>query len=103
MAGLKVTLLGGFDARLPSGSTLNLPTKKAQALLAYLSVGLGHIIPAKSSALLWSDRSDHQARGALRHALVALRRALASTSPPALLVEGQMLALEAGTVLMSTS
>ena len=37
MIGLKVMLLGGFEARLASGATLHLPTKKAQALLAYLA------------------------------------------------------------------
>ena len=34
MAGLRVTLLEGFEARLASGPTLDLPTKKAKALPA---------------------------------------------------------------------
>ena len=32
MAGLRATLLEGFEARLASGPTLDLPTKKAKAL-----------------------------------------------------------------------
>src|SRR5262245_10338578 len=43
MARLSLTLLGGFQARLDSGP-LTLPTKKIQALLAYLALppGSGH-------------------------------------------------------------
>jgi hypothetical protein len=64
MVGLRVTLLGGFEARLASGPTLDLPTKKAQALLAYRGVGLGRSHPRdKLAALLCGGRSDEQARG----------------------------------------
>jgi hypothetical protein len=38
MAPLQLTLLGGFQARIGSGPALPLPTKKAQALLAYLAL-----------------------------------------------------------------
>ena len=41
MAHLHLTLLGGFQARLASGQALSLPTKKAQALLAYLALPPG--------------------------------------------------------------
>jgi DNA-binding SARP family transcriptional activator/tetratricopeptide (TPR) repeat protein len=94
IAGLRVMLLGGFDARLASGAPLHLPTKKAQALLAYLGLRPGQSHPRhKLAALLWGEKSDDQARGGLRHALVALRRALADAIPPALLIDGQTLAL----------
>jgi DNA-binding SARP family transcriptional activator len=94
MAGLKVMLLGGFDARLASGAPLHLPVKKAQALLAYLGSRPGQSHPRdKLAALLWGEKSDEQARGGLRHALVVLRRALADAHPPPLRIEGQTLAL----------
>jgi DNA-binding SARP family transcriptional activator/tetratricopeptide (TPR) repeat protein len=94
MGGLKVRLLGGFEAGLVSGATVKLPTKKAQALLAYLGIRPGQSHPRdKLAALLWGEKSDNQARGGLRHALVALRRALASINPPTLRIEGQTLAL----------
>src|SRR5262245_28294390 len=94
MTSLKVTLLGGFDTRLASGAAVCLPTKKAKALLAYLAIRPGQSHPRdKLAALLWGGKSDDQARGDLRHALVALRRALAGTNPPALEIEGQTLAL----------
>jgi DNA-binding SARP family transcriptional activator len=94
MPNLRVMLLGGFEARLASGATLNLPTKKAQALLAYLAVRPDQSHPRdKLAALLWGEKSDEQARGGLRRALVALRRALADALPPPLRIEGQTLAL----------
>jgi DNA-binding SARP family transcriptional activator len=94
MVGLRMTLLGGFEARLATGATVKLPTRKAQALLAYLGIrpGQSHA-RAKLAPLFWGEKSDEQARGDLRHALVALRRALAGIEPPALRIEGQTLAL----------
>ena len=94
MVALRVTLLGGFDARLAGGGPLNLPTKKAQALLAYLGRRPGQPHPRdKLAALLWGERSDEQARDGLRHALAALRKALPDSKPPILLVDGPTLAL----------
>ncbi len=99
MAGLRVLLLGGFEVRLASGTLLSLPAKKAQALLAHLGLRPGHYHSRdKLATLLWGEKRDDQARGGLRHALVALRRALASAHPPPLLVEGQALALSAEAV-----
>ncbi|HYT89689.1 MAG TPA: AAA family ATPase, partial [Gemmataceae bacterium] len=95
MPSLSVMLLGGFEARLASGAAVSLPTKKAQALLAYLGIRPGQSHPRdKLAALLWGEKSDEQARDGLRHALVALRRALASAHPPPLRIEGQTLALD---------
>ncbi|HUG37682.1 MAG TPA: AAA family ATPase [Candidatus Limnocylindrales bacterium] len=94
MVGLKVMLLGGFEARLSSGAPLSLPTKKAQALLAYLAARPGQSYPRdKLAAMLWGEKRDDQARGGLRNALVGLRKALAGTKPPTLRIEGQTLAL----------
>ena len=99
MAGLKVTLLGGFEIQLASGAPLSLPTKKAQGLLAYLAIGPGQSHPRdKLASLLWGEKSDDQARGGLRQALVALRRALATVHPAALRIEGHTLALNSGGV-----
>ncbi len=38
MATLDLKLLGGFEARLDSGQKIALPTRKAEALLAYLAL-----------------------------------------------------------------
>ena len=97
MPGLRVRLLGGFEARLSSGTLLSLPAKKAQALLAYLGTRPGQAHPRdKLATLLWGETSDRQARGSLRHAVVTLRKALAPAhnSPAALRIDGQTLALD---------
>jgi DNA-binding SARP family transcriptional activator len=96
---LSLTLLGGFQARLDSGSAVSLPVRKSQALLAYLGIRPGRAHPRdKVAALLWGESSDERARDGLRHALAALRRALPASTPPILLLEGQTLALSSAVV-----
>jgi DNA-binding SARP family transcriptional activator len=85
VAQLQVTLLGGFRARTGSGGAVAFPTRKAQALLAYLGAVPGRAHPRdKLATLLWGERSEEQARHSLRQALFALRRVL----PPGALVAG---------------
>ncbi len=80
-ARLKLTVLGGFQAQLEPGRALVLPTKKAQALLAYLALPPGRAHPReKLATLLWGDMADAQARGNLRHALSRIRKALPRTA-----------------------
>ncbi len=38
MGRLDVRLLGGFEARFDTGQKVSLPTRKAEALLAYLAL-----------------------------------------------------------------
>jgi DNA-binding SARP family transcriptional activator/tetratricopeptide (TPR) repeat protein len=96
---LRLTLLGDFDARLAAGDSLSLPTRKAQALLAYLGLRPGQPHRRdKLAALLWGERTDEHARDGLRHALVALRKALSGVNRQSLLVEGQTLALNPAVV-----
>jgi TolB-like protein/Flp pilus assembly protein TadD len=82
VARLQVRLLGRFEARLDAGPELALKGRKAQALLAILALTPG---VARSrdhlTGLLWSDRAEEQARGSLRQALAALRRALDGIEP----------------------
>jgi DNA-binding SARP family transcriptional activator len=77
MTRLCLTLLGGFQARLEPGSPLALPTRKAQALLAYLALPCGRAHPRdKLAALLWGGIREDSARASLRQALFAIRRTL---------------------------
>ena len=94
MARLSLTLLGGFRAQLGSGPPVALTSKKAQALLAYLSVrpGVRHTRDGVG-ALLWSNPDDGQARQSLRQALVAVRRALLRVKPPLLETSNETIAL----------
>lgn len=94
MIAVRLTLLGGFDARLAAGDAVHVPTQKAQALMAYLGLRPGQTHQRdKLAALLWGERSDKHARDGLRHALVVLRKALPDVKPPLLQAEGQTLAL----------
>lgn len=91
---LTVALLGGFELAIGSGSPRVLPTRKAQALLAYLAVepGRRHSRDALA-ALLWGDRRDVQARRSLRQAVYAIRKALPEVAEPLFVTHGGGIAL----------
>lgn len=94
MSTLRLTLLGGFQPLL-EGRALVLPTRKSQALLAYLALPAGQTHSRdKLAAMLWGDGDDQSARGSLRQAVFGLRKALADTDPPALVLAGDALALD---------
>jgi len=77
MPRLQVNILGGFQARLSSGNTLDIAARKTRALLAFLALPAGREHSRdKLMSLLWSDRSNEQARNSLRQALTELGRAL---------------------------
>ena len=81
MARLSVGLLGGFQVRLDSGAAITLPTRKAQALLAYLALPPGQAHPRdKLAALLWGGMRDESARTSLRQAFFAIRKALGESA-----------------------
>src|SRR5512141_2146438 len=77
---LKVRLLGKFDLR--NGETsINISSRPAQALFAYLilSAGTSHR-REKLAGMLWPDSLEETARDNLRHALWRMRKALESAS-----------------------
>jgi len=93
MARLRLTLFGGFRARLDSGQALVIAIKKSQALLAYLALPLGQAHPRdKLAALLWGDMQEAQARAGLRQTLYTLRKVLGDPEP--LRLVGETVALE---------
>ena len=74
--GIDISLLGGFRVRVGS-SLLHLPTRKAQALLAYLALRPGKAHDReKVHALLWPESGKVQAQASLRQVLFTLRKAL---------------------------
>ena len=96
---LRLTLLGGFQAQLEAGAALVLPTRKTQALLAYLALPLGQAHPReKLATLLWGDMPDAQARGNLRHALSRIRKALPRAARPGMVLDGPSVALDPSVV-----
>ena len=48
---LQLRLLGGFEARLPSGQTVEISGKKTQALMAFLALNAGKKLPARNSPI----------------------------------------------------
>src|SRR5499426_1126005 len=101
MARLSLHLLGGFRARLEPGGALRLPTRKAEALLAYLALPLGQRHPRdKLASLLWGDLPAAQARASLRQAIFRVRRAIGDPSGTCLRLDADGVALEPATVLV---
>jgi len=99
MTALRLTLLGGFEARLESGSAITFPRKKAAALLAYLALHPGQMQARdKLATLLWGDATDERARHSLRQALVALRRGLPRAAAASLVEEGDTIGLHPAAV-----
>src|SRR5713101_3989348 len=95
MARLSLTLLGSFQARLDPGPAMTLPTRKSQALLAYLALPLGRAHPRdKLAALLWGGIREESARASLRQALFAIRKALGEAEATALRQAADTLALD---------
>lgn len=79
-ARLSLTLFAGFGLHDPSGASVRLPTRNAKSLLAFLAVQPGQPQSReKLMALLWSERSDKQARHSLNQTLVHLRKAVPET------------------------
>jgi DNA-binding SARP family transcriptional activator len=98
MARLILTLLGGFRARLDPVAPLALPTRKAQALLAYLALPAGSAHPRdKLASLLWGSTVETTARTSLRQTLYALRKSLRDADHP-LAVDGETVALDPNAV-----
>jgi TolB-like protein/DNA-binding SARP family transcriptional activator len=88
MSTLQLNILGKFEARMPSGKNISLPTRKAEVLLTYLALMPGKSHPRERLAnLLWSDRSEDQARNSLRQILSAIKKALDGISPSPLQIE----------------
>ena len=77
MSKLELILLGRFECLLSSGQRISLSMRKAEVLLAFLALSPGLRHPRERLInLLWSDRSEDQARNSLRQCLSAIRKSL---------------------------
>ena len=96
---VSLALLGGYQARLGVGSAVTLPTKKAQALLAYLALHQGQPQSRdKLAALLWGEADDLHARQSLRQAVAAIRQALPDLAEESLVFDGDAIEVARGAV-----
>lgn len=99
MSAVSLTLLGGFELTLPPAVHVHLPTRKAQALLAYLALQPEQAQPRdKLAALLWGDVADAQARASLRQTLSLLGKALEHAPAPCLVTEARSVGVVAGAI-----
>lgn len=97
MAELNVRLFGGFEVRRGTGPSIEISTRKAKALFAFLARQPGRQYPRDALAvMLWPDSAGSEARGSLRQALKRVRRALAQCREEAVVSEGDALALRPG-------
>ena len=93
MALVQLALLGGFGLRRAKRGDVRLPTRKAEALLAFLACHPGEKQPRdRLTALLWGDRGDRQARHSLSQTLLSLRQELGEADS-LLLIDRETVAL----------
>jgi DNA-binding SARP family transcriptional activator len=91
---VRLTLLGTFGLEL-DGQLRELPTRKCEALLAYLALRREVSHRRDSLAgLLWGDVSMAQARHSLRQALWRMKQVFAVQSSPVLIIEGEVVRLD---------
>ncbi len=103
MSSLRLNILGRFEARLPSGEVLLLPTRKAEVLLTYLATAPGQSHSRdRLIDLLWSDRGEDQARNSLRQTLSVLKKALVVIDPLPLQVDRTTVSVVPNSIEMDT-
>lgn len=101
--GLRLALLGGFNARTDDGAALSFATRKAEALLAVLAAKPGVAYPRERlTALLWPNSGEPQARMSLRQALNQVRKATASAGVTGIEAAGDKLVLNPAGVDVDT-
>jgi len=99
MPRLVVELLGGFRALQPAGQALTFPTKKAEALLAFLCTQPGQSHSReKLASLLWGETGEEQARQSLRQTLFGIRKVLGDESDNIVKAEADRLSVDPASV-----
>jgi predicted ATPase/DNA-binding SARP family transcriptional activator len=94
---LEISLLGQFDIQL-NGQPVDLPSRPAQSLLAYLLLKSGTAHRREELAgLLWPDATETNARSYLRQALWRIRKALESDDGSYIIADDLSLAFDTST------
>lgn len=92
---LRMTIFGRFSLVGTDGTQIPLNSKKAKALLAYLALSPDFTRSREEiMALLWSDRSDGQARASLRQMLFGLKKSLIHETGAALNITDEVVSLD---------
>jgi len=83
MAGIKLNLLGCFEATLDEGAPMFFDSDKDRGLLIYLVASANHPIRRGSlTGLLWPEHSEEAARHSLCQAIYSLRKQFRSCLAP---------------------
>jgi TolB-like protein/DNA-binding SARP family transcriptional activator len=99
MPEFRLTLLGAFA--LSAGAPCVVPSRKAQALLALLALPPGRTHRRdRLATMLWSGHTDESARQNLRQCLTTLRRGIQNDKAMPVIIEGALLRLDAGRVVV---
>ena len=99
MSKLQLILLGHFECLLSSGQRISLSMRKAEVLLAYLALAPGIRHPRERLInLLWSDRSEEQARNSLRQCLSAIKKSLGDSADLILQIDRTTVSLKPGLI-----
>ncbi len=94
MSALCLSLLGPFDCRDATGANVALPTRKAQAIIAYLAMNPGKDQSRETlAALVWDDKAEEQARANLRKTLSRMRHAMPDSAAACLVANSSHVAL----------
>jgi DNA-binding SARP family transcriptional activator len=97
MATILLSLFGGFEASVrESGAPVRVPTRKAEAVLAYVALSPQTHRRDSLAALLWGDVPRDQGRHSLRQALVGLKHALAVCTPHPFATTNDSIAITTG-------
>lgn len=90
----RLRLFGEFQLEDPDGQPIVLNLRKAEALIAYLSLAPGQSSSRERlAALLWGESDQGRARQSLRQAIFALTKALAQRDLSLLRLESQAVRL----------
>ncbi|MDF0595097.1 AfsR/SARP family transcriptional regulator [Psychromarinibacter halotolerans] len=74
---MQIRLLGDVRLTAPDGSEVRIPSRRSQALLAFLVLSSGRsLLRTVVAEVLWPDSAAEQARASLRQELAVLRKAL---------------------------
>jgi TolB-like protein/DNA-binding SARP family transcriptional activator len=92
----RLRLVGAFRLTAPSGAPVEISSRRARGLLAYLAIAPEHTATRERlCGLLWSDRGEAQARASLRQCLLELRGLLTVARFDLLAVDRESISLRA--------
>ena len=104
MSTLSLNLFGGFDFRDTSGTSVALPTRKAEAIFTYLAMNPGKDqTREKLAALIWEGKAETQARANLRKTISRLRQSLPDEAADCLITGRSRVALRPATVVVDVA